>query len=58
MALLLSHEASTNIVDLKGSSPLHLAAWSGSEEIVRLLLTSTHSVPNVNMTVREFIADN
>lgn len=50
--LLLSHEASTNIVDLQGSSPLHLAAWSGNEDIVRLLLTHGPSVPNVNLTVK------
>jgi len=50
--LLLSHEASKNIVDLQGSSPLHLAAWSGNEEIVWLLLTHGPSTPNVNLMVR------
>lgn len=48
--LLLDHDASTNIVDIKGSSPLHLAAWSGNTEIVKLLLTG-HSPCNVNLTV-------
>lgn len=52
--LLLQHEASTNIVDAKGSSPLHLAAWSGNSEIVRLILTQGPSVPNVNLTVIGF----
>jgi len=49
--LLLAHEASTNIVDLKGSSPLHLAAWSGNEDIVRLLLQHEMAPPNVNLQV-------
>jgi ankyrin repeat protein len=49
--LLLNHEASTNIVDAKGSSPLHLAAWSGNSEIVRLILSQGPSIPNVNLTV-------
>jgi hypothetical protein len=49
--LLLAHEASTNILDVKGSSPLHLAAWTGNVDIVRLLLCRGPSVPNVNLTV-------
>lgn len=49
--LLLQHDASTNIIDVKGSSPLHLAAWSGNIEIVRLLLSGP-SICNVNLTVR------
>jgi ankyrin repeat protein len=49
--LLLAHEASTNILDAKGSSPLHLAAWTGNVDIVRLLLCHGPSVPNVNLTV-------
>ena len=49
--LLLAHEASTNILDVKGSSPLHLAAWTGNVDIVRLLLCQGPSVPNVNLTV-------
>lgn len=49
--LLLTHEASTNILDSKGSSPLHLAAWAGNIDIVRLLLCHGPSVPNVNLTV-------
>ena len=49
--LLLAHEASTNILDVKGSSPLHLAAWTGNVDIVRLLLCHGPSVPNVNLTV-------
>lgn len=49
--LLLTHEANINVVDSKGLSSLHLAAWSGDEEIVRLLLTHGPSVPNVNLKV-------
>jgi hypothetical protein len=49
--LLLAHEASTNILDVKGSSPLHLAAWTGNVDVVRLLLCHGPSVPNVNLTV-------
>jgi ankyrin repeat protein len=49
--LLLAHEASTNILDVRGSSPLHLAAWTGNVDIVRLLLCQGPSVPNVNLTV-------
>lgn len=48
--LLLEHDASPNIVDSKGSSPLHLAAWSGNVDIVRLLLSGP-SICNVNLTV-------
>ena len=50
--LLLEHEASVNIVDSKGSSPLHLAAWSGNADIARSLLKGS-SVCNVNLTVSE-----
>lgn len=49
--MLLSHEASCNVVDDKGSSPLHLAAWKGDEQVVSLLLTHGPSVPNVNLLV-------
>lgn len=54
MKLLLQYEASTNVVDAKGSSPLHLAAWAGDAEIVRLILTQGPSVPKVNLTVSKF----
>lgn len=49
--LLLQYEASTNVVDAKGSSPLHLAAWAGDAEIVRLILSQGPSVPKVNLAV-------
>lgn len=53
--LLLTNEASTNIVDTKGSSPLHLAAWTGNVDIVRVLLCHGPSVPNVNLMVCTFL---
>lgn len=46
----MDHDASTNIVDSKGSTALHLAAWSGNVDIVRLLLCGP-SICNVNLTV-------
>lgn len=51
VALLLSHEANPNVVDNKGSSALHLAAWTGDYEIVSMLLTQSSHVPNVNLKV-------
>ncbi|XP_024944118.1 uncharacterized protein LOC107271110 isoform X2 [Cephus cinctus] len=51
--LLLQYEASTNVVDAKGSSPLHLAAWAGDAEIVRLILCQGPSVPNVNLATKD-----
>ena len=51
--MLLSHEASCNVVDDKGSSPLHLAAWTGNSDIVGLLLHQGPSVPNVNLLVSD-----
>lgn len=51
MVLLLEHEASANIVDSKGSSPLHLAAWAGHSDIVRLLLTTGVRVTQINLKV-------
>lgn len=49
--VLLQYEASTNVVDAKGSSPLHLAAWAGDANIVRLILSQGPSIPNVNLAV-------
>jgi ankyrin repeat protein len=51
VVLLLEHEASPNIVDSKGSSPLHLAAWAGHSDIVRLLLTTGVRVTQINLKV-------
>lgn len=51
VVLLLEHEASPNIVDSKGSSPLHLAAWAGHSDIVRLLLTSGVRVTQIDLRV-------
>ena len=55
VVLLLEHEASPNIVDSKGSSPLHLAAWAGHSDIVRLLLTTGIRVTQINLRVSSAI---
>ncbi|XP_037807456.1 ankyrin repeat and SAM domain-containing protein 1A isoform X3 [Lucilia sericata] len=36
--VLLAHHAAHEIPDIRGSSPLYLAAWAGNEHIVNLLL--------------------
>ena len=36
--VLLSHQAAHDIPDVRGSTPLYLAAWAGNEHIVNLLL--------------------
>ncbi len=59
--MLLSHDANPNIVDNKGSTPLHLAAWTGDYEIVNMLLTQSSHVPNVNLkviTINEYLTHN
>jgi ankyrin repeat protein len=48
---LLDHEALANVVDQKGSTPLHLAAWTGKAEIVDVLLSHGPSIPDVNLMV-------
>ena len=48
VSLLLKCGASTTITDSSGSCPLHLAAWKGDGEIVRLLVTQGPSRANVN----------
>ncbi|XP_069797677.1 ankyrin repeat and SAM domain-containing protein 1A-like isoform X6 [Narcine bancroftii] len=46
--MLLKNEASTNIADNKGCYPLHLAAWKGDAQIVRLLIHQGPSHAKVN----------
>ncbi|KPP69777.1 hypothetical protein Z043_111434 [Scleropages formosus] len=45
---LLQFEASTNVADSKGCFPLHLAAWKGDVEIVRILIHHGPSHCRVN----------
>lgn len=47
--LLLAHDASPNLPDFRGSSPLHLAAWGGHQDIVQLLLTQSSRPADPNM---------
>lgn len=51
VALLLENEASPNLVDNKGSTALHLAAWAGHSDIVRLILTTGNHVVQINLKV-------
>lgn len=48
---LLRNEALANIADSKGCYPLHLAAWKGDEQIVRLLIHQGPSHPKLNEQV-------
>lgn len=48
---LLQFEASTNVADSKGCFPLHLAAWKGDVEIVRILIRHGPSHCRVNEQV-------
>lgn len=38
MKVLLAHHAAHDIPDIRGSTPLYLAAWAGNEHVVNLLL--------------------
>lgn len=50
---LLQFEASTNVADSKGCFPLHLAAWRGDVDIVRILIHHGPSHCRVNQQVRD-----
>ncbi|CAD7681286.1 unnamed protein product [Nyctereutes procyonoides] len=45
---LLQYEASTNVADNKGYFPIHLAAWKGDVEIVKILIHHGPSHSRVN----------
>lgn len=49
---LLQFEASTNVADNKGCFPLHLAAWRGDVDIVRILIHHGPSHCRVNQQAR------
>ena len=51
VAFLLQCQASTQIADSSGSYPLHLAAWKGDLDIVKLLVERGPSRANVNQQV-------
>ena len=51
MLKLLQFEASSNVADSKGCLPLHLAAWRGDVDIVRILLQHGPSQCRVNQQV-------
>lgn len=48
MHILLAYEASANLPDARGSTPLHLAAWAGHQDIVNQLVTHPHRPANPN----------
>ncbi|KAI2808806.1 Ankyrin repeat [Blomia tropicalis] len=47
--LLLEHGANPNIVDHNGSSPLHLASWTGDYEVVNMLITTVNQKADINL---------
>lgn len=49
--VLLRNDALTNVADSKGCYPLHLAAWKGDAQIVRLLIHQGPSHTKVNEQV-------
>lgn len=51
MEVLLRNDALTNVADCKGCYPLHLAAWKGDADIVRLLIHQGPSHTKVNEQV-------
>uniref|UniRef100_M3XVW2 Ankyrin repeat and sterile alpha motif domain containing 1A n=1 Tax=Mustela putorius furo TaxID=9669 RepID=M3XVW2_MUSPF len=56
--VLLRNDALTNVADSKGCYPLHLAAWKGDAQIVRLLIHQGPSHTRVNeqnaLEIKEF----
>ena len=48
--MLLGRQVCADIVDSQGSTPLHLAAWAGHQEIAELLVHAT-AVETVNAKV-------
>lgn len=51
MEVLLRNDALTNVADCKGCYPLHLAAWKGDADIVKLLIHQGPSHTKVNEQV-------
>lgn len=49
--LLLEHGANPNVTDQNGSTPLHLASWTGDYEIVDMLISNNHLKAEINLKV-------
>lgn len=45
------HNAAPDMPDIRGSTPLYLAAWAGHDEIVKQLLLQTPKAANPNAQV-------
>lgn len=56
--VLLRNDALTNVADCKGCYPLHLAAWKGDADIVKLLIHQGPSHTKVNEQVCVFFSNN
>lgn len=54
--VLLRNDALTNVADCKGCYPLHLAAWKGDADIVKLLIHQGPSHTKVNEQVCAFFS--
>lgn len=54
MKILLEHGANPNLVDHNGSSPLHLASWTGDYEIVNMLISNNDLKAQINLAVNNF----
>lgn len=55
--VLLRNDALTNVADCKGCYPLHLAAWKGDADIVKLLIHQGPSHTKVNEQVCLFFSN-
>lgn len=54
VAISLRNHASTDIWNNSGAAPLHIAAWNGRNDIVKMLISAGANVNIVDKTRREF----